>query len=114
MSAWSTISTPSFSALPVLLAPTFSPQISRSVLAETDDAAVAPARSASRWKVGRGIFSPLRGSAIVPVMTTVLPASGASPLTSGGRLRAHVEVHAELAQAPQLRARRVAVEVRAE
>ena len=84
-SAWSTTSTPSFSALAVLLAPTFSPQISMSVLAETEDAVVAPARSQSRWNAGRGTFSPLRGSAIVPVMTTVLPASGASAATCGGR-----------------------------
>ena len=54
-------------------------------MAETEEAVVAPARSHSRWNVGRGIFSPLRGSAIVPVMTTVLPASGASEATSGGR-----------------------------
>ena len=59
-------------------APTSAPQISMSVLAETDDAVVAPARSHSRWKAGRGTFSPLRGSAIEPVITTVLPASGAS------------------------------------
>src|SRR3954465_2479905 len=56
-----------------------------SVLAETEGAVVAPAFSHRRWNVGRGIFSPLRGSAIVPVMTTVLPASGASAATSGGR-----------------------------
>ena len=54
-----------------MLAPTSAPVMSMSVLPETDDAVVAPARSQSRWKVGRGIFSPLRGSEIVPVMTTV-------------------------------------------
>ena len=84
-SAWSTTSTPSFSAFAVLLAPTFSPVMSRSVLAETEDAVVAPARSHRRWNAGRGTFSPLRGSAIVPVTTTVLPASGASAATCGGR-----------------------------
>ena len=89
--------------LRVLLAPTSAPQISMSVLAETEDAVVAPAFSHRRWNVGRGIFSPLRGSEIVPVMTTVLPASGASD----GDLRrqvlvAHVEVDAALAQPLQL------------
>src|ERR671914_677660 len=38
-----------------------------------------------RWNAGRPTFSPLRGSEIVPVITTVLPASGASAATSGGR-----------------------------
>ena len=56
-----------------------------SVLAETEEAVVAPAFSHRRWKTGRGTFSPERGSAIEPVMTTVLPASGASEATTGGR-----------------------------
>ena len=55
------------------------------MLADTDEAVVAPARSQSRWKTGRATFSPLRGSAIAPVTTTVLPASGAPDTTSGGR-----------------------------
>ena len=38
ISAWATTSTPSLSALAVLLAPTLAPQISRSVLAGTDEA----------------------------------------------------------------------------
>ena len=83
------------------------------MLAETDDAVVAPARSHRRWNAGRGIFSPLRGSAIEPVMTTVLPASGASAATSGGQvLVEHVEVDAELAQARRSRRASGAVEVR--
>ena len=78
-----------------------------SVLAETDEAVVAPARSHSRWNAGRGTFSPLRGSAIVPVMTTVLPASGASEATSRREvLLEHVEVDAELAQPHELGAHR--------
>ena len=55
------------------------------MLAETEEAVVAPARSPSRWNAGRGTFSPLRGSAIEPVMTTVLPARGAPQATTGGR-----------------------------
>ena len=53
-SLWSTTSTPSFSALAVLAAPTPAPQISMSVLAETEEAVVAPALSQSRWKDGAG------------------------------------------------------------
>jgi hypothetical protein len=58
----STTVTPSFSALVSLLAPTPAPVMSRSVLAETEDAVAAPALSQRRWKVGRGTFSPERGS----------------------------------------------------
>ena len=74
-----------------------------SVLAETDEAVVAPARSHRRWKTGRGTFSPLRGSAIEPVTTTVLPASGAPDDDLRRQvLLEHVEVDAELAQARDL------------
>ena len=60
----------------------------------------------SRWNVGRGIFSPLRGSAIVPVIDDGL----AGQRRVGGDLRrqvlvAHVEVDAELAQPLELGAR---------
>ena len=61
ISPWSTTSTSSFSALVSLLAPTSAPVISMSVLAETELAVVAPARSARRWKTGRGTFSPCAG-----------------------------------------------------
>ena len=65
---------------------------------------LAPACSHSRWKAGRGTFSPLRGSAIVPVMTTVLPASGASAATSRRQvLLAHVEVDAAARAAARAR-----------
>ena len=43
-------------------------EISMSVLADTDEAVVAPACSHSRWNAGRATFSPLRGSAIAPVI----------------------------------------------
>ena len=77
------------------------------MFAETDEAVVAPARSHSRWNAGRGTFSPLRGSAIEPVTTTVLPASGAPETTSRRQvLLAHVEVDAELAHPHQLGAHR--------
>jgi hypothetical protein len=83
--AWSPISMPSFSALVSLLASTSAPVMSMSVLVETEDALVAPAFSYMRWEVGAGTFSLDRGPVIKPVITTVLPASGASDATTGGR-----------------------------
>src|SRR6476469_1354587 len=102
ISPWSTTWTPSFSALVSLAAPTSAPVISRSVFAETDVAVVAPAFSHSRWKVGRGTFSPERGSLIAPVTTTVLPASGASDATTGGRSSPRTQPRQFRAQARQV------------
>ncbi|RKQ86484.1 hypothetical protein C8N24_4496 [Solirubrobacter pauli] len=48
ISDWSTTATPSFSALAIFAAPTSAPVISMSVLAETEEAVVAPARSQRR------------------------------------------------------------------
>ena len=57
-------------------------------MAETEEAVVAPARSHRRWNTGRATFSPLRGSAIAPVTTTVWPAGGASFKNGRGQVHA--------------------------